>query len=95
MAQTLYKNGGEFSGLFAEHGELNFDAQVFEAEEVVDAIATGWYETPWEAKQAEEAAEAEAAEEVVTTRKRRTKAEIEAAQQAEAQPEAEQNGDNV
>lgn len=87
--QTLYKLGGNYSGLFAEHGELEFDAQTFEADDVAEAIAAGWYETPWEAKQADEAATA------AVRRTRRTKAEIEAAQQAGTQSEAAENGDNV
>ena len=96
--QALYKLGGEFSGVFAEYGELHFDAQVFEGDDVVDAIAAGWYETPWEAKQAEESAEAQVAEEA-PKRTRRTKAEIEADKQAEeaqaeVNSEAEQNGAN-
>jgi hypothetical protein len=99
--QTLYKLGEGTTGLFAEYGELKYDAQVFEGEDVVDAIAAGWYETPWAAKLADEEAEAQAVEEATTTRKRRTKAEIEAdkqaeeaAQQAEAQSEAVEDGAN-
>lgn len=94
--QTLYKLGNRYSGLFAEYGELEFDAEVFEGEDVVEAIAAGWYETPWEAKIAEEAAEAKVAEEV-TKRTRRTKEQIEADKKAEeaaqqAESEAAQNG---
>lgn len=94
--QTLYKLGNRYSGLFAEYGELEFDAEVFEGEDVVEAIAAGWYETPWEAKIAEEVAEAKVAEEA-TKRTRRTKAEIEADKKAEeaaqqAESEAAQDG---
>ena len=91
--QTLYKLGEGTTGLFAEYGELKYDAQVFEGDDVVDAIAAGWYETPWAAKLADEAAEAQAAEEE-PKRTRRTKAAIEAAQQAEAQSEAVEDGAN-